>query len=99
MEILFKKTSGRATGSPVSQPNEIEIQLTAHSLFKLNGDSRGMQISAARGKLWVTQQGDPVDYLLQPGEKVRVTQKGIVLIQGFSDARVRMVLARNSHTG
>ena len=91
MKFLIPKTYGEVTGSLVSHSNEIEIHLTARDLFKLSGDTREMQISAVGGNLWVTQQGDPADYLLHPGEKVKLSRKGTVLIQGFPSGSARML--------
>jgi len=99
MQMVIQNAVGEVTGSLVSHSDEIEIQLTAHELFKLSGDTRDVQISAVGGHLWVTQQGDPTDYLLRPGEQMVLSRKGAVLIQGLSKGRARMALTRNSRRG
>lgn len=77
-------------GSLISPSTEVEIYLTGNNIFKLSGDARGTQIVSAEGVLWVTQHGDSQDYLLHPGEKVTITLKGMVLVEGFPDARVQI---------
>jgi len=96
MQSSILTNCGVTAGSLVSLSNEIEIQLTTNDLFELSGDARGMQISSSGGNLWVTQQGDPVDYMLRPGEKVKISRKGLVIVQGFPNARVRILPARKS---
>ena len=96
MQSSIHTTCGDTAGSLVSHSNEVEIQLTGKDLFKLSGDARGTQISSAGGNLWVTQQGDPVDYLLRPGEKVMISRQGMVIVQGFPQARVRILPAHKS---
>ena len=93
MESSIFTTCGDMAGSLVSLSSEVEIQLTSKELFKLSGDARGTQISSVGGNLWVTQQGDPVDYLLRPGEKVKISRRGMVLVQGFPTAHVRILPA------
>ncbi|HVN54584.1 MAG TPA: DUF2917 domain-containing protein [Anaerolineaceae bacterium] len=90
MQSTILTTSGETAGSLVSHSQEVEIQLGAKDLFKLNGDARGKQITSVRGNLWVTQQGDPQDYLLHPGEKLKISRKGMILVQGTPNARLRI---------
>jgi hypothetical protein len=96
MQSSILTTCGDMAGSLVSLSNEVEIQLTAEDIFRLTGDARGTQISSAGGNLWITQQGDLEDYLLHPGENVKISRKGTVLIQGFPNARLRILPARKS---
>ncbi len=91
MQSSILTNCGEPAGSLVSQANEVEIYLTGKDLFRLSGDARGAQIASAGGTLWVTQQGDAQDYLLRPGETVKITRKGMVLVQGSPAARVRIV--------
>ncbi len=93
MQTRLFSSHGNRTGDLISTSKEVEIQLTAKDLFRLSGDARGTQIASASGSLWVTQQGDLEDHLLRQGERLTVTQKGTVLIQGFSRARVRIAPA------
>ena len=93
MQSSILTNCGEKAGSLVSPSTEVEIQLIGRNLFKLSGDARGTQIVSAGGNLWVTQQGDSQDYLLRPGEEVKITRKGMILVQGFADARVRILPA------
>ena len=42
-----------------------------------------LQIVCAVGVLWITQAGDPEDYILERGERFTVTRSGRVVIQGM----------------
>jgi len=87
MESTIHQTRGTPVGRLVSHSNAVEIRLAAKDLFKLEGDARGTLITSTCGSLWVTQQGDAQDYLLQEGERMVVSRKGMVLVQGSPIAR------------
>lgn len=45
-----------------------------------------LEISLISGAIWITQEGDPEDYVLHPGEKLRLIGPGKVVIEALSDA-------------
>jgi hypothetical protein len=90
MQTRFFSSRGDRNGDLISTAPWVEIQLTTKDLFRLSGDARGTQIASTCGSLWVTQQGDQEDHLLCQGERLTVTRKGTVLVQGISGARVRI---------
>ena len=47
----------------------------------------GRRIECVTGSLWVTQDGDPRDIVLAPGESFTFDQRGDALISAFDDAR------------
>ena len=59
--------------------------LGAQEIERLEGVNAGDTIFCANGVLWVTQEGDPEDYLLKKGEKFVAERPGLVLIQGLKD--------------
>ena len=76
-EIQARKHSSKAM-------DNCQEELAAKEIYTLKGDHRGSQIVALKGSLWITMQGDPVDYLIRPGESLSLERKGKVLIQGLS---------------
>ena len=68
-----------------------EVRIRTNSLFRLPGDHRGERIDVMAGLVWVTQPGDAVDHLLQCGESLPITHPGMVVAQGMSDSRLRVV--------
>lgn len=56
-------------------------------LLRLAG-RRGQRISSRRGTLWLTQDGDPDDIVLGPGESHTLDADGPVLIQALDRASV-----------
>jgi hypothetical protein len=91
MQSAILTNCRETAGSLITSASEVEILLTGKDLFKLSGDARGTEIVSAGGILWVTQPNDVQDYLLRPGEGVKITRKGMVLVQGSPGARVRIV--------
>ncbi len=43
----------------------------------------GSEIRCLEGILWVTQEGDPRDYILEPGETFVTHRKGKVVLQAL----------------
>ncbi len=43
---------------------------------------RGKRIECSSGYLWVTLEGDTEDYVLRPGEGLRIPNRGRVLVSG-----------------
>ncbi len=91
MESTIHQTHGSPVGHLVSHSTEVEIRLAARDLFKMEGDVRGTLITSTCGSLWITQQGDAQDYLLQEGENMVISRKGMVLVQGSPVARARIL--------
>ena len=46
----------------------------------------GAQIHCLHGNLWLTQDGDPRDIILQPGEEHRFERDAVTYVSALSDA-------------
>lgn len=44
----------------------------------------GEELRMVEGLLWITQEGDPTDYLVGPGESFVVTRPGRVVVQSLT---------------
>jgi hypothetical protein len=66
------------------------LPLERAGFCRLSGDRRGARIRCSRGSLWVTQPGDPLDYVLRAGDGLTVTRRGTILVQALSDAAVQL---------
>ena len=80
----------QALKTECSSPGDrvVEVCLAPRQAFTLQGDHRGVRLTALQGTLWVTQQGDAQDYLLRPGEAFTITRPGTVVVQGMREARL-----------
>jgi hypothetical protein len=67
----------------------MDIVLNYGEIVCIDGDARNLTVSCQVGKLWVTQSGDPNDYMLSPGENFIITRKGKIAVTAFDDARLR----------
>jgi len=59
--------------------------LKAQAVERLAGVSKGDMILCTSGVLWVTQEGDPQDYMLRSGERFVADRHGVVVVQAMSD--------------
>ncbi|MDB5841031.1 MAG: hypothetical protein JWQ23_2983 [Herminiimonas sp.] len=50
--------------------------------------AQGMTIKSVTGSLWITQNGDPRDIVLETGESFVVDRSGVVLLSPIVDAEV-----------
>lgn len=62
--------------------------LSRNSLLKLVGDHSGELISCLNGVAWITQSGNPDDFVIYAGESFTITEKGTILIQGMKETRL-----------
>ena len=69
----------------------MEIRLSNQELLRLDGDARGVKISCRDGRLWLTQQGDRTDHLLQDGDSFVVDRPGRVMVMALAPAVLALV--------
>lgn len=70
--------------------NSGTIQLDEWSPLALR-DARGLRVECARGRIWVTAEGQAGDFYLNAGEGMRITTSGLVLVEGVPRGSVRLV--------
>lgn len=97
MQITF---SQHITGKLIPQPcvdgeavrdEQIEIQLNGNDVFRLEKLGSPLTIRGLDGVLWVTQEGDPADYMLQAGQAVALQPGGTVVVQALGCGRMQIV--------
>jgi Protein of unknown function (DUF2917) len=66
--------------------NLAAITLPRHGLHRLD-DARGVLVSALTGTLWITQQGDARDIVLEAGDDALIEHDGLTLVTALADAR------------
>ena len=66
-----------------------ERRLCAQMVERLAGIDRGDAILVTQGILWVTQEGDPQDYVLSEGERFVANRHGSVVVEALTDASMR----------
>ncbi len=49
-------------------------------------DARGTTLRVRRGQLWVTQYGDPTDYVLEAGDTWTIERRGRTIVQAQRNA-------------
>ncbi len=91
MESVIQETKGLVANQRFSAAECLDISLPERRMHCLKGDRRGVGLICLEGVLWITQSGDPIDYLLSAGQSLTVTCLGTVLIQGLPDGRLRLV--------
>lgn len=70
---------------------QVHLDLEVGARWQARGDQRGRVIICCRGVVWITQERDAVDYVLQEGEIFIVTLPGLVLVQALEPASVTIV--------
>ena len=69
-----------------SQEREQEKELATGRSENLGWTSRGKIISCLKGSVWVTQEKDLEDYILDAGESFMITVPGRVIVQALEDS-------------
>jgi hypothetical protein len=70
---------------------QVHLDLEVGAGWRAQGDQRGRVIICRRGVVWITQERDVVDYVLQEGEIFIVTLRGLVLVRALEPASVTVV--------
>jgi hypothetical protein len=70
---------------------QVHLDLEVGTLWQGRGDQRWRVIICRRGEVWITQERDVVDYVLQEGEIFIVTLSGLVIVQALKPASVTVV--------
>jgi len=47
---------------------------------------RGMTVRVAKGRVWLTREGDHTDYVLNAGDSLELVASGLVVLFGLSEA-------------
>ncbi len=67
-----------------------EILLPRTRVYRSDCDLRGTTLTCLVGRVWITLSGDPTDHLLSSGESFAVTRRGVVVMEGLPEARIRL---------
>lgn len=51
-------------------------------------DARGTVIRVARGRVWITQHGDPVDHVIDAGDAWAIERNGRTIVQAQDSALI-----------
>ena len=54
-------------------------------------DARGVHLECTEGVVWLTVEGQPGDFLLAKGERLRIDSNGLALVQGLPSGAVRLL--------
>ncbi len=74
-----------------------EIILAAHKLWSIQGDQHDV-ISCTKGSLWITQEADLKDYVIEEGMDFWVTTSGHIVVEALNDAQFQYSLhKRDDH--
>jgi hypothetical protein len=69
-----------------------DISLPKYKTWGIEGDRRGDVITCLNGTLWITQEGDFKDYVLESGRSFWVTRPGSVVLQALDHSRFKYSL-------
>jgi hypothetical protein len=66
------------------------IELDAQNILALR-DGQGGSVLCLEGTVWITQENDPVDVVLEPGEALELTRKGRAVVQAMANSRIAVL--------
>ncbi|HKS36592.1 MAG TPA: DUF2917 domain-containing protein, partial [Verrucomicrobiae bacterium] len=74
-----------------AEPRRVEFALDADSLWRVEGNVRGLRIDCRQGRLWVTQEGSFADRILLPGQNFLAADGGAVVVQSVSPSEPSVI--------
>ena len=66
-----------------------DLCLEAGQFFSLD-DACGTRIQSHEGTVWITEEGEPRDFVVGPGDAFLVTRPGRTLVQAMVASRVAL---------
>jgi hypothetical protein len=69
-----------------------DITLDKYRVWNIDGDRRGDMFRCLNGTLWITQQCDMKDYILESGQDFWVTKAGTVIVQALENSKFKFSL-------
>ncbi len=82
-----RKLKGLEIGRLIPSERSVEVPLFPREVVTLEGDRLGYRITCLKGRLWITQEKDPADYVLEKDEEFVVSKAGAVVIQGVEKSK------------
>ena len=64
-----------------------EVSLHAGEVLRVESP-RGLEVTCRSGHLWITEEAQPDDVWLAPGQRVRLVGEGLALLEAKGDARL-----------
>ena len=65
---------------------KVKIRMQRRDYQRMSSVKPGSTLFCDTGILWVTQAGDYQDYVLYPGQAMKISKRGKVLVQAMRDA-------------
>jgi hypothetical protein len=69
-----------------------DVTLPKYKTWTIEGHRHGDVISCTLGTLWITQDGDMKDYIVEAGRSFWVTRPGMVIVQALNDSKFKYSL-------
>ena len=69
------------------------VSLSAGQLMRLD-NPEGVEVACEAGRLWITEERGTDDLWLLPGDRVRLTRRGLAIVEATQPARVRITSPR-----
>jgi hypothetical protein len=65
----------------------MRIELQKGKLFRVQ-EAAGRTVTVHRGAVWITEQDNPRDVVLRPGQSFTFGRPGLALVEAFGDASI-----------
>ena len=84
---IADRSAQRFIFSNLSRPDKV-VDLNRGQGWGVKGKRRQQTLYCLQGSLWVTQECDIRDYLLEEGDAFLITLPGLVLVRALTPARI-----------
>jgi hypothetical protein len=72
---------------PMNPPTLGHATTLARGTLQSINDARGVSVQCLQGAIWLTQQGDARDIVLEAGEQATIERNGTSIVFALGDAR------------
>lgn len=78
----------------IQTANPFRQELAENATLRLHAGGEGIHLRAERGTVLVTREGDTDDHVLEAGQTLRVTGKGLVVAWALTPSVLRVTPGR-----
>ena len=89
------RTAKRFILSNLSTPESV-VDLATGQGWRVKGKRRQQTLFCLQGSIWVTQECDIRDYVLEEGDAFLITLPGLVIVRALTPARIGSAITPNT---
>ncbi len=91
MKSSLHMSSWSTSSTALKSQADEKIALRGDEILRINHRGQPLTLEGLKGVVYVTVPNDLEDYMLRPGERLVIRQRGAVVVQGMPEGAFRVM--------